>query len=1157
MGELQEEVAFNFLSDIPETEDGFSGKGHERSARSLASALTQMSNNGGSIGLEGAWGSGKTTVVALAEHQLRQRHSTKFHFFTFDLWANQSVDFRRAFLEGFLRWSKPYLGNKHEDLVKRVQGKTKKVDTESKREFSVFGYILMSVLFFLPFLLLWLSPFSANLHKTVSSPDAGTVEAELPWIFQQLYEYGHIGAIVLIGVVVIGFLWQIGNCLWREKYSLREALDSSFSLLARKSDKETVTQTIRDGDPTQYEFHEIFAEIVSSVQSSHRRVIFVFDNIDRLPVDSIQEVWAHVRSVFSSDSVEEKDRNSIVTVVVPYDRKHVLSAFDSVASVSSSTIMPTDNSARLAYALEDIVRKTFNAVITVSPPVTSHVRGFFDNCLERALPKQFDVGKKHRLFRVFDVFLTEQLINPTPRQVKSFINDVGMLWEQWQGKLPIESIGIFVLHRSKLEAEPKSLQRPDTINARYRHFVTTDKLDQDLAALAFNVEPEIALEVLLKRDIISALLQEKNDHLMALSLAPGFDDQLEDILHEHCAEWASNSLTDFEAALKNYVTLATDSPIKDICNKHFVQAISSLGKVDITEWEQHKELFLVASCIPEPSLGQHVRAIVEWLSRALPEELTEQLGRDWIGAVGAFLHEVKKSHGKGNVASVVSTIHVPYSPEFYLGVALDCDEAELRFSQFKNVARRKASEIGEALFTSGTSAPDRFRYQWFELQFALSENDQASVFTSLIEHVRNNTLEEQEERQDYFHNLVLVAANCRSNDAVISSVKAAIKDGSLPWHADKLNESEDWPGLANAVWLVATTVKAGTLPQLTTHNREPFGELSVPYSWFKTYYDDEVAPNVLAHIAELVIKYSEVDAWLSDFVNATAHTLYKGVLSKIFASDDCPALILQTLIRHYEVLEENFDTEVIEKIVKKVGQEASFEQLDKVKIPSLPPSFVKAMEDDSNEVWETLLTRVDQHLKGLTKEEWEDALTGDNNHNRGMLFARKERLGGSVPPNNLRIPLADFIADVMTLKVDAGQDLEGYSVFWTVLLESSRRGLASELLDRLSEHRVDPAALLIVLHAFPDLFAQFPLKDRAAIVVSKILLPLLTGDVEKALPYVEASGSSWADCVASVDDELRMLVAEHLLEPEDADDESPSQVYRLRVILKLSETEQK
>src|SRR5690606_29437088 len=152
----------------------------------------KLSDDDRSIGLEGSWGSGKTTVVTIAQKELNRRYPEKFLFYTFDLWSNQGIDFRRAFLEGFLDWSKTHVAkNDHKSLAKRIQGKTKTIETNSERRFSVFGYVVICALFFLPFLALWLSPFAANLHRTeLVSLATDSAQNELPWVFRALMEHG-------------------------------------------------------------------------------------------------------------------------------------------------------------------------------------------------------------------------------------------------------------------------------------------------------------------------------------------------------------------------------------------------------------------------------------------------------------------------------------------------------------------------------------------------------------------------------------------------------------------------------------------------------------------------------------------------------------------------------------------------------------------------------------------------------------------------------------------------------------------------------------------------------------------------------------------------------------------------------------------------------
>src|SRR6185437_3779744 len=93
--------------DNPSQEDEFRGHPHQRVADAVASVI--LSNEGGrAIGLEGTWGSGKSTVIELvrtrlAKHELSNPTARKSSFFVFDTWAHQSDPLRRVFLEELIR----------------------------------------------------------------------------------------------------------------------------------------------------------------------------------------------------------------------------------------------------------------------------------------------------------------------------------------------------------------------------------------------------------------------------------------------------------------------------------------------------------------------------------------------------------------------------------------------------------------------------------------------------------------------------------------------------------------------------------------------------------------------------------------------------------------------------------------------------------------------------------------------------------------------------------------------------------------------------------------------------------------------------------------------------------------------------------------------
>ena len=83
------------LADTPVETDAFGG--HERVARSIV-GVVQTERGGRSIGLEGGWGAGKSTIVKLASKFLTQTRDSTFKVSVFDMWAHQDDPLRRTFL---------------------------------------------------------------------------------------------------------------------------------------------------------------------------------------------------------------------------------------------------------------------------------------------------------------------------------------------------------------------------------------------------------------------------------------------------------------------------------------------------------------------------------------------------------------------------------------------------------------------------------------------------------------------------------------------------------------------------------------------------------------------------------------------------------------------------------------------------------------------------------------------------------------------------------------------------------------------------------------------------------------------------------------------------------------------------------------------------
>ena len=96
---MEERCPTTLLADTPAETDAFGG--HERVARSIVEVV-QTEDGGRSIGLEGGWGAGKSTIVRLTSKELAQSKGSDDKIAVFDIWAHQDDPLRRTFLENLI-----------------------------------------------------------------------------------------------------------------------------------------------------------------------------------------------------------------------------------------------------------------------------------------------------------------------------------------------------------------------------------------------------------------------------------------------------------------------------------------------------------------------------------------------------------------------------------------------------------------------------------------------------------------------------------------------------------------------------------------------------------------------------------------------------------------------------------------------------------------------------------------------------------------------------------------------------------------------------------------------------------------------------------------------------------------------------------------------
>ena len=123
---MNNKYEYKLLREEVASQDAFSQKTHEHIADSIVS-LIENEKGGTTIGLEGSWGSGKSTVISLMTSKLSDAK-----VFIFDAWAHEGDCLRRIFLESILEFFIKKLNSA--ELHGDIAWFQKKVETISKRK---------------------------------------------------------------------------------------------------------------------------------------------------------------------------------------------------------------------------------------------------------------------------------------------------------------------------------------------------------------------------------------------------------------------------------------------------------------------------------------------------------------------------------------------------------------------------------------------------------------------------------------------------------------------------------------------------------------------------------------------------------------------------------------------------------------------------------------------------------------------------------------------------------------------------------------------------------------------------------------------------------------------------------------------------------------
>lgn len=422
-----------FISNLPCGEDYTEGKSQERLAVAIAEHITSSDSKNEEkvshiIGLKGEWGSGKSNVLKLLDkpsEELQREHNVLMQFkehyciFEYDAWGHQEDLQRRSFLETLtteLIAKELLRGNTN---IKNKKGETETVSwndklkylLSTKREFETETRPKLNDTFILFVVVAILTPICAIIANIDCISKIWWLSVLIAFLPS------------LIALVVLFHLKHKRNLTWREIFH------EFITVYSGKIQNDIVFETISEEEPSVSDFKKWMADISKHIGGYNKKLVIVYDNMDRLPADKVKELWSSIHTFFAEKGFQN------IWVIIPFDEKHLSCAFGENYEKEQLT--------------KHFISKTFPVVYRVTPPVITDYQKLFNDLYSKAFGG-YEEKDKETIYRI----LRLEKPNATIREIIEFINSLVALKQIWKDEIDLLYCAIFKLKEKEIIGNP-------------------------------------------------------------------------------------------------------------------------------------------------------------------------------------------------------------------------------------------------------------------------------------------------------------------------------------------------------------------------------------------------------------------------------------------------------------------------------------------------------------------------------------------------------------------------------------------------------------------------------------------------------------------------------------------------------------------------------
>lgn len=514
------------LNECVAQEDSYKNGTHQKIADTLHH-LIESNNDAITIGLEGEWGTGKSTVINLLEKKFNNGSNDKTLFFKFDAWSHDGDPLRITFLEKLMLQIKNELiadeaneetHEKLDELLVKATGKVKTITNTSVKTSTKFGKLLAASIMLVPIGSALFSK-SYDYNNTSFIPYKVIQEINSNGITLNIFEIINSFAFIPTVSVLLLLAPLLLLLYWGFFVRGKDSISDKWEFISSTSKDKVVQDIIEQGDKTSNEFERLFTQTIDLTVGDNNqfsKVIIVIDNMDRVSHDHAKNIWSTLQVFITNDHPKSK----LMWFIIPFDEF----IFKKIWPIEKS-----NNSDNNDYTSNEFTEKCFQLVIDVPTPITSNWIDYLQKMSDKAFGKWNEPNLSREFIKQYRDYFSTVNHSPTPRSINNIINQVQTLQTRFmhEKNITINAITVYsLLRRTKSKREIKDIiLYPQKSMVNESILKRVKAYEKQLSSILFHTPYSAGLELLLDSEIKRIILSgDDNEHKKLVSLQADYGD---------------------------------------------------------------------------------------------------------------------------------------------------------------------------------------------------------------------------------------------------------------------------------------------------------------------------------------------------------------------------------------------------------------------------------------------------------------------------------------------------------------------------------------------------------------------------------------------------------------------------------------------------------